>query len=158
MHEFVCKTLQEKKYWFVIKDDKGQLISERNFSVFKSPKNPTKFLTDFCPMRLVGFWGDLKTPKFRSEINWPLSSFMSNQYYFFLSSFANKFMHVKWLFVTFPQTTLSAVYSLYATFGMPAAYKVRYVQYYQRSYQRWLDKKVLGCFGQSGLHRKKTSQ
>ena len=28
---------------------KGQLISERNFGVFKSPKNPTKFLTDFCP-------------------------------------------------------------------------------------------------------------
>ena len=42
-----------------------------------------------------------------------------------------KFMHVKWLFVTFPQTTLSAVYSLCATFGMPAAYKVRYVQYPQ---------------------------
>ena len=28
---------------------KGQLISEWNFSVFKSPKKPTKFLTDFFP-------------------------------------------------------------------------------------------------------------
>ncbi len=28
---------------------KGQLISEWNFGVFKSPKKPTKFLTDFCP-------------------------------------------------------------------------------------------------------------
>ena len=47
---------------------------------FKSPKKPTKFLTDFCPMKLgqksvknlVGFLGDLKTPKIHSEINWPL--------------------------------------------------------------------------------------
>ena len=28
---------------------KGQLISEWNFGVFKSPKKSTKFLTDFCP-------------------------------------------------------------------------------------------------------------
>ena len=28
---------------------KGQLISEWNFGVFKSPKKPSKFLTDFCP-------------------------------------------------------------------------------------------------------------
>ena len=28
---------------------KGQLISESNFGVFKSPKKLTKFLTDFCP-------------------------------------------------------------------------------------------------------------
>ena len=28
---------------------KSQLISEWNFGVFKSPKNPTKFLTDFFP-------------------------------------------------------------------------------------------------------------
>ena len=50
---------------------KGQLISEWNFGVFKSPKKPTKFLTDFCPsfigqksvQNLVGFLGDLKTPK-----------------------------------------------------------------------------------------------
>ena len=27
---------------------KSQLILEWNFGVFKSPKNPTKFLTDFC--------------------------------------------------------------------------------------------------------------
>ena len=60
---------------------KGQLISEWNFGIFKSPKKPTKFLTDFCPSfiwqksvwNLVGFLGDLKTPKFHSEINWPLS-------------------------------------------------------------------------------------
>ena len=31
------------------KSTKGQLISEWNFGVFKSPKKPTKFLTDFCP-------------------------------------------------------------------------------------------------------------
>ena len=29
---------------------KGQLISEWNFGVFKSPKKPTKFETNFCPM------------------------------------------------------------------------------------------------------------
>ena len=28
---------------------KGQIISELNFGVFKSPKKPTKFLIDFCP-------------------------------------------------------------------------------------------------------------
>ena len=28
---------------------KGQLISERNFGVFKSPKKRAKFLNDFCP-------------------------------------------------------------------------------------------------------------
>ena len=45
---------------------KGQLFSEWNFGVFnmklgqKSVKN------------LVDFLGDLKTPKFHSEINWPL--------------------------------------------------------------------------------------
>ena len=41
------------------------------------PKMTTKFQTDFCPMKLgqksvkylVGFLGDLKTPKFHSEIN-----------------------------------------------------------------------------------------
>ena len=43
--------------------NKGQLMSERNFGVFKSPIQPN---------RLVGFWGDLKKPKFPSEINWPL--------------------------------------------------------------------------------------
>ena len=57
---------------------KGQLISEWSFGVFKSPKKPTKFLTDFCPMKLghksvkklVYFLGDLKAQKFHSEINW----------------------------------------------------------------------------------------
>ena len=28
---------------------KGQLTSERNFGVFKSPKKRTKVLKDFCP-------------------------------------------------------------------------------------------------------------
>ena len=36
---------------------KGQLVSERIFCVFKSPKN------------LVGFLGELKTLKIHSEIN-----------------------------------------------------------------------------------------
>ena len=31
---------------------KGQLISEWNFSIFKSPKKPTKFFRDYCPMKL----------------------------------------------------------------------------------------------------------
>ena len=56
---------------------KGQLISELNVGVFKFPKKPTKFYTDFCPMKLgqksvknlTGFLGDLKTPKIHSEIN-----------------------------------------------------------------------------------------
>ena len=59
---------------------KGQLISEWHFGFFKSPKKPTNFYQDFCPnvigqkswLNLVGFLGDLKTPKIHSEINWPL--------------------------------------------------------------------------------------
>ena len=59
---------------------KGQLISEWIFGVSKSPKNPTKFLTDFFPMKvgqesvknLVGFLGYLKTPKIQSQIKWPV--------------------------------------------------------------------------------------
>ena len=43
-------------------------------------KSQPNFKTDFSPMKLgqksvknlVGFLGDLKTPKFHSEINWPL--------------------------------------------------------------------------------------
>ena len=33
--------------------NKGQLISELNFGVFKTPEKPTKFLTDFCPSFVV---------------------------------------------------------------------------------------------------------
>ena len=59
----------------------GQLISESIFGVFKSPKKLTKYLTDFCPSfigqksvyNLVAFSGNLKTPKFHSEINLPLT-------------------------------------------------------------------------------------
>ena len=42
--------------------DKGQLISEGNFGVFKSPKKQKSV------KELVGFLEDLKTPKFHSEI------------------------------------------------------------------------------------------
>ena len=64
---------------------KGQLISERYFGVFKSFKKPAKFWTDFCPMKLgqksvknlVDFLGDLKTPKFYSEINLPLNEWVA---------------------------------------------------------------------------------
>ena len=50
---------------------KGQLISEWNFGVFKSPKKPNKFLTDFCPMKLgqksvkylVAFFGRFEDSK-----------------------------------------------------------------------------------------------
>jgi hypothetical protein len=68
--------------WFTQwKIAKGQLISEWNF-VFKSPKKTNLILDRFCPMtlgqkfvrNLVGFLGDLKTPKFHSEIIWPLIS------------------------------------------------------------------------------------
>ena len=56
---------------------KGQLISELNFDVFKSPKKPTKVYTDFCPLKLgkkfaknlVGVLRDLKALKLNSEIN-----------------------------------------------------------------------------------------
>ena len=57
---------------------KGQIISQENFGVIKSSKDPSKFfLTDFCPSfigqksvkKLVGCLGDLKTPTFHSEIN-----------------------------------------------------------------------------------------
>ena len=56
---------------------KGHLISEWNFCAFKSPKKSTNFLTDLCPCfmgqksdkNLVGFLGDLKTPKIYSEVN-----------------------------------------------------------------------------------------
>ena len=37
---------------------KGQLISEWNFGVFKSPKKPTKFYKN-----LISFLGDLKAPE-----------------------------------------------------------------------------------------------
>ena len=67
---------------FRLRATKGQLISEWSFGVFKSPKKPTKFLSDFCPMKLghksvkklVDFLGDLKAQKFHSEIKWPNSS------------------------------------------------------------------------------------
>ena len=60
---------------------KGQLISEWNFGFFKSPKKPTKYLPDYCLMKLgqksvknlVAFLGDLKTPKIHSEIKWTLT-------------------------------------------------------------------------------------
>ena len=63
-------------------NSKGQVILECNFGVFKSPKKPTKFWAGLCPMKLrqksiknlVGFLGDLKTPKFHSEISRPLIS------------------------------------------------------------------------------------
>ena len=77
---------------------KGQLISERNLCVFKSPKKPTKFLTDFCPMKigqksfknLVGFLGDLKTPIFYSEINLTIKSFLKASFFFFFRSYVHQ--------------------------------------------------------------------
>ena len=59
---------------------KGQLTSEGNFAIFKSPKKQTFFKKNFCPMRLgqksfkkkVHFLGDLNSPNFHSKINWPL--------------------------------------------------------------------------------------
>ena len=56
----------------------AQLISG-NFGAFKSPKKTNQILDRFLPYEarteiksvknLVGFLGDLKTPKFYSEIN-----------------------------------------------------------------------------------------
>ena len=71
---------KQKKHWVRPRATKGQLISGWSFGVFKSPKKPTKFLSDFCPMKLghksvkklVDFLGDLKAQKFHSEIKWPL--------------------------------------------------------------------------------------
>ena len=66
-----------------LKFTKVQLISEWIFGVFKSPKKPTNFLqisalNSFIGQKsvkkLVCFWGDLKTPKIHSEINWPLDN------------------------------------------------------------------------------------
>ena len=54
-----------------ITNTKGQLISEWIFGVFKSPKN------------LIGFLGDLRTPKIHSEINWVLT-FNENYHHHFL--------------------------------------------------------------------------
>ena len=56
--------------------------------VFKSPINPTKFLIYFFPSfigqksvkNLVGFLGDLKTPKFLSEIKSPLLNTMEGSH------------------------------------------------------------------------------
>ena len=42
------KLVQFLYFPYVIRTFKGQLISEWNFCVFKSPKMATKFLTDFC--------------------------------------------------------------------------------------------------------------
>ena len=84
LYKYVCR--KSKSPWDLVKfidceTDKGQLISDWIFGVFKSPKKSTKFLTDFCPSiieqksiwNLVGFLGDLKIPKIQSEINWPLA-------------------------------------------------------------------------------------
>ena len=50
---------------------KGQLISELNFGVFKSPIKPTNFYQDFYPILVEFCWlfGGLKTPKIHSELN-----------------------------------------------------------------------------------------
>ena len=69
---------------------KGQLISEYPFDVLNFQKNQRKNLTSLTNLKsgeinkmklgqksvknLVGFKGNLKTPKFYSEINWPLVS------------------------------------------------------------------------------------
>ena len=78
---FICSYLNGQN-GYVAAASKGQLISEWNFGVFKSPQKLTKFLTDFCPSfigqksvyNLIGFWGDFKTLKFHFEINWPLDT------------------------------------------------------------------------------------
>ena len=58
---------------------KGQLISEWNFGVFKSPKKTNQILDRFLLYEAraeicqkFGWW-DLKTPKFHSDFNWPLT-------------------------------------------------------------------------------------
>ena len=65
------------KVWFKCNStlNKGQLISEWNFGEFKSSKKWTLILKDHRAeilQKKVCFLGDLKTPKFSSEINWPL--------------------------------------------------------------------------------------
>ena len=59
-HHFCSRSFSNyKKYWKIWEmvkvvryRHKGQLISEWIFGVFKSPKKPTKFYQDFCPMKL----------------------------------------------------------------------------------------------------------
>ena len=59
---------------------KGHLISEWNFGVFKSPQKVTQILDRFLPYEARAeicqnfgwLMGYLKTPKSKSEINWPL--------------------------------------------------------------------------------------
>ena len=95
---------------------KGQLISEWIFGVFKSPKKPTKFLTDFCPMKLgqksvkylVGFLGDLKTAKIHSEINWPLNQKLI-EFYFMISIFP-------FLSIFFPEKIIPSVLNMRSKF------------------------------------------
>ena len=50
----------------------GQVISKWNFGIFKSPKKPTKPTRAENFLKFGWFLGDLKTPKFHSEIKWPL--------------------------------------------------------------------------------------
>ena len=81
-HSIFQKSSGDKKgvWQFTWIITKGHLISEWTFWAFKSPKKSTNFLTNLCPSfmgqksdkNLVGFLGDLKTPKLHSEINWPL--------------------------------------------------------------------------------------
>ena len=79
-NESLRESRPREKQNFSPRATKGQLISEWSFGVFKFPKKPTKFLSDFCPMKLghkfvkklVDFLGDLKAQKVHSEIKWPL--------------------------------------------------------------------------------------
>ena len=71
----------DRRIWWQFK---GQLISEWTFGAYKSPKEPTKFLTDFSPsfighksvQNLVGFLGDLKKTKFHSDIKLTFSNLL----------------------------------------------------------------------------------
>ena len=53
------------------KQTKGQLISEWNFGLFKANQILDSFIGQKFVKHLVACVGDLKTPKFHSEINWP---------------------------------------------------------------------------------------
>ena len=91
-HSIFQKSSGDKKgvWQFTWIITKGHLISEWTFWAFKSPKKSTNFLTNLCPSflgqksdkNLVGFLGDLKTPKLHSEINRPLVALGHNQCFF----------------------------------------------------------------------------
>ena len=106
---------------------KGQLISEWFFGVFKSSKKWTFSLTDFSLASKMGqikkitdilsssraeicqkkvhFLEDLKTPKFHSEINWPLDKVTQSL----------KYLHNIKLYGRYVSTNVKNIFEVFTT-------------------------------------------